>query len=207
LLARLEFQPDGWRKLALSFVEQRVLGEVCRAATTPSVPALATVAVPPTRRGGISRGRLATLCAAVLAAFGAGWMWSSRTTQPGLASDPAVAVTTTHTPPTRVPPTFRPAGDARQTASETTPAQPAMFVNWSWPGSEPGIDVPVYAAPSGLTDWQPFAEPVLSPAEVDALRQAGYQVSSQRDVLRLQSQDGHTVALPVEALSVRMSRY
>lgn len=208
LLARLEFQPDGWRRLALSFIEQRVLGEVCRSALPPAAPAPVAIAVVPHRQPRrITPGRLAALCAGLLAAFGAGRMWPSRGILPDAASVAPSPLADADGGRVTAPTTLREPDVPRRTAPRAVEPQPAMFVNWSLPGSEQGIDVPVYAAPSGLATWQPFSEPALSREELESLRRAGYQVSSQRDLLRLQSPEGHTVVLPVEALDVRMSRY
>ncbi len=229
LLARLDFQPDLWRRLALLFIEQRVMGQACRPMALLSAPATAAlpdsegasvprpVTTQPSRRRSVPGLSWIALGLAVAAAFGLG-RWQSAG-----SPEPNREMVQQTVPPTNVP--AAPESEHRATvmgtpdgistgwpesahSDDTEPAPPpAMFVNLLVPGSDQPVPVPVYPAPATPAVWRPFSEPAISEQEAESLRRAGYHVASQREVLRWQSPEGLEVMLPVESVDVRLSRY
>ena len=211
LLARLDFQPAGWRRLALMFVEERLLQQVCRdtARIPPSDLAPRARSRPGARMG--AGWKIAILSAAVLLAF-----WIGRRSSPTVVAirpEPSVAQdrpgTSEAEPPRRI------AQDQRRdsgwprpaTINRETAPQPAMFVRWNLSAFEEPIDVPVYGIPEDATAWQPFDKPLFSREELNVMRRAGYHVESRRELMQLVTPEGREVVLPLESVGVEVARY
>lgn len=214
LLLETESRPDGWRRLALAFVEDRLVRRICRAEVPPAA-VLPSVAVSRdvarqdvhrrdfrTIRSGLALG-LAVVCA-----FGVG-RWST-----GGAGEPL---------PTTSASTVKADADAVDSSRhDSTPASPIvdageglhagldgplMYVSVSIPENGETVDVPVYAAPPGDAVWQPFVRPAIAPEAVVELRRAGYRVESRQEILQFATPDGIPILLPTESVQVQLSRY
>lgn len=201
LFARLEFQPDGWRRLALSFVEGRVLGTVCRGEVAMASPSMAYTATPrTTRRGRVARPT--ALAAAALLAFGAG-RWSSVATP---APSPSIAAVDSVQPPAGESPIAAESPRDEVPAPPPRAPVPAMFVNLDIPGSDAAVPVPIYEF-AGATDWQPFDRHAIAPNEADQLRRAGYHVNTARHVFQITAPEGQSILLPMEMVKVSPARF
>jgi hypothetical protein len=222
LLARLEFQPAGWRQLALACVEGRLLRRVGRewlADSCPPPPPCFRRASRPVWFRGAAKITAAALL--LLVTFVAGrWSAPRAEFQQG-SSMVAVQSQDGHG-------TVKSAGDRTPVAAERRSAQPSSDSEWPdgatpasvdavptpvtyvgllLPGSDAAIEVPVYRASESLAEWQPFEHPVLSAEEAEALRKAGYNVEWQRELLTLTSAEGEPILLPLESVRVEPSRY
>lgn len=222
LLARLEFQPAGWRQLALALVEGRLLRRVCgewmRECAGPP-PRVAPARLRPAWWR--SAAQMAAAVLVGLTAFAVG-RWSVPPPEP--ERTPSVVAVDFQSDPRSAPP----AGDhsppaGAQRSVEPTPAgaaasraaavsreglpTPVTYVGLLVPGSDAAIEVPIYRASESLAEWQPFEQPVLSPEEAEALRKAGYHVEWQRELLTLTSTEGEPILLPLESVRVEPSRY
>jgi hypothetical protein len=213
LLARLEFQPEGWRRLTLLFLENRLLGSACGDYLTEIAP---RVVVEPVSRG-VSRrwtrgARWLTVSLALLLSFligrsrpfsgpSAADQLAARREAPPLPVDPE-----THAPK-RNPEPFEPeiARDRRRDG-DAQRSEPVMFVSLEVPGSDQRLPVPIYAAPSDVDGWQPFEHTAISPREAEWLRRGGYQVNTARHLLQGTSPDGRAILVPVEAVNILPSR-
>jgi hypothetical protein len=208
LLIRLDREPGGWRRLALSFIEHRVLGAACREFAFPSTAATPRQGVRPVRRiWRTTAAQLAALGLALAAAFGIGRSYPR--SSPGTAG--AITQSQLRAPHNEAPqPSAGPATVMPQ--APPSPAAPrgplpAQYVGLMVPGLERPLPVPVYREADVPGVWQAFTAPAISPGDADRLRRAGYQVTSQRELLRLTAPHEGDVVLPLEAVHVRMSRY
>lgn len=222
LLAKLEFQPAGWRTLALAFVEGRLMRRACGEwlRNTVGPPSMVAQSRPQPvwwRKGT----NVATAALVVLTAFAAG-RWSAPLPE-SPPTTPTVAVQTPTVHPAAVPEAPSQAetegphsaeqrrkemGSSRAASEipESAPT-PMTYVGLLLPGSDEAIEVPIYRAPPSLEEWRPFEQPLLTPEEEAALRQAGYNVEWERELLTLTSTEGEPILLPLESVRVELSRY
>lgn len=212
-LSELDLQPEAWRRLALLFLESRILSAVLRTGGGPS-PVAPTIADAGSRARMVFRPhhalRGAALLLVILLSYGAG-RWSLPSTaptavpvQPQANAGPGSAATVAPSPTTTVEasPAESPSGSLL--ASGTNPDAPELYVRVNLPGSDQSVEVPVYRAPE---EWQPFAERTVSAELQRALQRAGYDVSSTRQVLAVTNPDGPPILLPLESIDVQMARY
>lgn len=182
LLTRLEGTPDGWRRLALAFVENQVWGEGSQA-IIDSVPNQAATRV----RGAAPRlsRRLAAAAAVVIAigvGFVAGRRWGPAVSGPVVAGAGEAST----------------AGDwARGDRPAPQPVMNLEFVSDS--ESDPDMTIPVYDRHDlGPEYWD---EPEIVPADVrQALFRRGYDVSQQREFVSIPLSDGRQIAVPVDTV-------
>jgi hypothetical protein len=211
LLGRLDLVDGGWKRLALGFLEERVLRGACgqvvnerhfRLSNAPS----SRPVVP--QRTAPSALRTLTVGSLLLVAF-LGGRWTvpadlaSRTDStsniiavdspaPDLIGDDATA-----SQPHRGDTTDRP----------TQPASPQTWVNFQLPGSDEPISVPVYRASAESVAPGPTVSPVLSPEEREYLRRAGYVVDSEQRLLEIDDGRGESIVVPWETVHLRLARY
>lgn len=182
LLLRLDALPDGWRRLALAFLEAQAwrqsLGKL--AAEISVAPASE---MPRRRRGPIARAWLAR-AAALLVVFGVGWR-AGRSEGPGRPQPPSqesLSVARPAEAPRLDPPPASeapgPGGTGEVARSE--PVGPPI----------PQSDV------EAVTPW-------LSEAGRDRLQRQGYEVQRRPAVAAVQLRDGRRAVIPVEDVMVR----
>jgi hypothetical protein len=180
LLTRLEGTPDGWRLLALAFVEYQVWGEGCRA-VVGAIPAQTSLCA----RGPVrSTARWLAAAAAVVIAVGvgftAGQRWGSGPMGPLVAGAGAAT------------------GDSAR--AERPAPEPVMNLEFVRDGdSTPEMTIPVFDRQDlGAEYWD---EPDIVPADVrQALFRRGYDVRQQREFVSIPLSDGRQIAVPVDTV-------
>jgi hypothetical protein len=208
LLLRLESSQGGWRALATAFLEDRALRVACEdeLQSVRRMPAAA-----PRVDARQRPWRLAVVvaaCVAVAVAFGAG-RWS------GAPVDDAVTVAGNRDDAGDDAKAAAPgkgdleADDAArlQPSAPAAGPQPLMYV--SLVNEEDGDElasVPVYGAADASEAWR-TAVPPLSKQVISDLRQSGYDVSSQWDVLTVPTSDGQEILLPINLSRIQPARF
>lgn len=194
LLLRLDAQPDGWRRLALAFLEAQAwrsaLGAVAAEGLEPSPR--------PTRRATpwtAARPWLAR-AAGILAVFAVGW-GLGRSNQPP-AHDPSggagVIVATTHPADPVPPPVPIPAADPTPAPVPERPPAPEV--------PEEYVQAPAPASASA-PPADSAAALLLSRQAQERLRQRGFEVQRRPALAAVQLQDGRQAVIPVEDVMVR----
>lgn len=178
LLTRLEETPDGWRMLALAFVEHQVWGDGCRA-IVDAVPAQTA-----TRARGAARSmpHWMTAAVAVVIAVGLGFAAGQRW---GPAAGPVLTG-------------VRPSDPSDQ--DERPAPQPVMNLEFvSDADSQPEMTIPVFDRHDlGPEYWD---EPEIVPADVrQSLFRRGYDVRQQREFVSIPLSDGRKIAVPVDTV-------
>ena len=182
LVARLDCEPDGWRRCALALLE----AQAWREALAPS-PAPEPIPIP--RRAPIRRGasrpiaRFGLVAAALLAAFLLGLSTG------GAGREPSAMPRVADRPSPR--PEARPVA-ARATGTETIGS---ILVASDGAG---GVRVPVLSGPGLDERWlrdQPGALPEYVRAQME---RRGYQVAQHRELLSVDLEDGSRLAVPVD---------
>lgn len=195
LLLAADREPDGWRRIALAFLESATLRRELAALFTPTslTPPAANV------RSSAAALRVVWLQAAVLLAgctlaFGLG-RWSRTQGQP-MAADPLPIQRTFSTDRER----DHLLADA---GSETAPHQTLRLVFDNGPdGSPQVVDVPVVEGFAGDPLEFLHGPPVISPELQRALLRAGRRVHEQRELLEVQLSDGRRGVVPVSNVLV-----
>lgn len=209
LLARLEESEDGWRDLALAYVENQVVGGGCglllqelrgdEIASNQALPrsALSAPAAPSRRRSWLKTGGGLLASAAVGVMVGAALRGEHPRSEIPIAD--ARPVTAPDASNESIDP---PAGDVVPEASDPQPVLNVEFADAS--GDASNWLLPVYAAEDlGIDYWQ--VQDVL-PAEVQqALARRGYRLDHQRQFYSIPLDDGREIAVPVDTLEVRYS--
>jgi len=186
MLSRLEHESDGWRRLALAFLEGQVLAQVCPGLLTDgpawSASKPATVALPRARRAWRE-----TLIAvsAVAAAFLLG-VWSQHG---GESKQPTQSAAKNKSP--AVQEMFKPRVDRMSVIFPEGSGQ------WSAPVMLPVVD----GSDARVQPWLK-EESVLPVAVRNALREAGRHVSEQRQWMEVDLEDGRRGYVPVSELVV-----
>jgi hypothetical protein len=178
LLTRLEGTPDGWRILALAYVENQVWGEGCRAIVDAIPAQIATRTRSPVR----SMARWLAAAAAVVIFVGLGFAAGQRW---GSAAGPVL---------TGVRPTDSSDHDGRPAPK---PVMNLEFVSDS--ESSPDMTIPVFDRHDlGPEYWD---EPEIVPADLrQALFRWGYDVRQQREFVSIPLSDGRQIAVPVDTV-------
>lgn len=204
LLSRLDERPEGWRRLALAFLEaqcwKREMPALVRAARQP-----APCAGPPPRRRW-PEGRVATalaMGASFLLALGLGTLLRDLALPrvDGPVSGPLAENGKAPAPPAGL--------EDRALAGRTGPEQaesPWEFVTLGAgegpDGSRRAVRVPVRPRPSLDEEWLGSFPPAM-PEEVQrALRRAGSEVRQSREYLPIWTEDGRHVVVPVDQVDV-----
>jgi hypothetical protein len=180
LLARLDIEPDGWRRCALAFLE----AQCWRESLAPPARGLGVIDNPPLRprRPALRLSRLAT-AASVLLAFGLGWsMGGAREPSgPGPHADGRDRlVAKVADPPTKA--------DAPTTVADAPTPAPAPV-----PKDSPARPVPVADRPRPV---------VPDPVRLQWERR-GYLVEPSQRLVAVSLGDGRKVTIPVDGLKVR----
>jgi hypothetical protein len=192
-LVRLECEPDGWRRLALAFLESQTLQQVCPGLLCdgpgPAGSQSASVVVRAAARSTWVHGRiLGTIlsAAAILLAFALG-LWTG---QPRGDRSLAANAGSPVQPSDSRRPTFAPV-DRLQVMF------PEGAGRWSDPVELPVVDGADRRAQVWLTD-----ESVWPASLRDALRAAGRRVTEQRQWMPVDLEDGRQGFVPVSELVV-----
>lgn len=200
LLARLDQQPDGWRRCALAFLEaqcwREALGPVASShgadEAAASVPVGEEARSVPRRSSPWLRsaGTLLAMAASFVAALGLGiWarpLWRPHGDEPSTAlvrvPEAGGSDATGRPSPWRMVTLSVPNGDQRTSQSIRLPAMERDRLDESWLNSLPG----------------PLSSDVLQ-----MLRQTGHQVEHSRELLPVPLQDGRKLVIPIDQIEVR----
>ena len=214
LLSELDLQPECWRRLALLFVESRVLSTTLRTdwlQTQASEPLVDTGPSDRKSPRSLTALRWAALSLLLLLSYGVG-RWSTPSTAPIAASNESPASDSIHAeagssgslPAAAVEAAVNGELTGSLSAAASDPDAPELYVRVNLPGSDQTIEVPVYRAPE---EWQPFTSRAVSSELEQSLRRAGYDVASTRQVLAVSNPSGPPILLPLESMDVQMARY
>jgi len=193
LLARLDGDADGWRRLALAFLESQALRQTCPGLLTdspqwksaPSVP-IKTHSQPPANWLHIA----ITVAAASITFVLGMWVPEAAGLRPRGASAPDGAE--------------RVALDSPQFIAPTSPTVDRLRVVFPEAGgqwSEP-VDLPVIDGSDSRAQFWLSDESVLPPSLRNALRESGRQVSENRHWMQVDLEDGRQGYVPVSELIV-----
>jgi hypothetical protein len=212
LLSRLDREPDGWRRCALAFLEAQTWrsGLAYEVHESPAAPA----ALRRTTEGHSLR-RIRSivnrlwLSAAVLVAFGLGWI--VRSAPPALAplasgkgqETAPEPLTTTKSRPLEQDDTH----DAAAPAAAADEVRLAGTIRWrlEQDGQQEEIEIPVLEGPG--IDLQRLIEqpPAMSEPARLALERRGHKVETHRQLLTVNLKDGRSVVVPVDQVHVQFA--
>lgn len=193
VLLAADREPDGWRRLALAFVESQTLREELKALTQPMSPNTRCASDrAPFVRLQLAWLRVTGLVACCLLAFGIG-RWSNANTSTNSAASPR---------------TFAPSDGKGQTIAAGAPEsgerhQTMRLVLDDLLGGPPqSVDVPVVEdSQSDPSDYL-TGPPVISPEIQRALLRAGRRVHEQRQLFEVPLADGRYGVVPVSNVLV-----
>ncbi len=215
LLQRLDESEAGWRSLALTFLEQRLWRDVCRADESklpsgqPTTRTTVKAERPRTRSFGMSvthAALAASLLAGTLGFFLGRQTDANRdTSQPQVASidtRPTLIVTHAATPADAIGTTpIDPGGVSPVEDLFVRPQLNVQFVGQN--GQSETVPVPLYSEDE-WDQWSPLLEASRLPAEVRAaLQEAGYQVEEVTELVTVPLDESYQVAFPVSRLRVQ----
>jgi len=190
LLSRLEAEEDGWRRLALGFLEAQALRQICPGLLTDGPRVASRTSTGLTRRKdpgkafpGLPWG-LVTIAAA--ASFLLGLSINRWQVQP-----PESAITTASSKATTSAPSRRTPVDKLQVIFPEGPGR------WSEPVELPVVDRNDVRAQFWLSD-----QPVWPQAVRSSLRESGQEVAEQRHWMQVELEDGRQGYVPVSELIV-----
>ncbi len=187
LIDRLEAEPDGWRRCALAFLEHQCWRE---SLSTPAPPG---VAAPPPRPIRDRRAPLLAAAALAMAAFALGLAAGRRLPQDVRSDAPTLA----RSPVPAPPPVADPA---------PVRAVGLLHLDGGGPGGPPtgrGVQVPVLAGPGLDEGWLRRRPPAVTDDEIRSLEDAGYLVERNRMVYSLSLDEGRTLNVPVDEVTLQ----
>lgn len=217
LLTALDDQPEGWRRCALAFLEAQALGRDLSAVRQPALqrPAASDgVRLAHDRAGDWSHRTwqglyFATIAASLALAFYVGsWTTatSDRSAGPWVAENRAVEKADERDTPRSEPRRIAKAemDESRPEARGDAPLGNVRLVVDGAEASQ-GMDVPVYGQQQ-LDRWHTTNKPVLPPQVIEQLRRSGHQVDHRQQWIRLETEDGKLVLLPVDDYQIQPPR-
>jgi hypothetical protein len=204
VLLRLEADPDGWRRCALAFLEAQAWREAL-GGLADEMRAPAPSDLVPVRRIARPRLRVLARAAALLVAFGLGWMLArggapSTERPPGPGNGALIvqaAPPVAPAPPSTTEPTAPEPPDAPPILAEAAPDPPAAdrAVRFVPVGFRPALRT---AAPA------PRNAPDAVPPDLRGrLARRGYRVEQRPGLATLDLEDGRRVDVPVEEVRLQ----
>lgn len=216
LVRRLDNEPDGWRRCSLAFLEAQVLGKELQdllpddpgedhgapIVESPQSPAKGTRLIPP--RSVRFRPTVTLSLVMVLCAFGLGWCLSSSLEQSHQPGD------STMRDPTEIaagagnnPDSVTEAGpDNSLTDSDERPGSSAEPVVGQLTGSDDKLQVAIETSVTRVINRQDAVD-LIPTWLATRIRNDGYQLSENRQVLSVRFASGQQLAIPVRSLSVQ----
>lgn len=198
-VARIEADPDGWRRCALAFLEAQCWGDALRepvAASSPAqAPGLRAIGGAPRRAPW--RPRPALAAAVAVACFAAGWLAAGRPSRvavmPAAPGEPFQATATPDTAPGEAP-LVPPAPQARQVAR-------LRIGEGSRDGAAP--EIPIFGGPGLDPSWLLDQPMPVSAREQASLARKGYRLEQERRLVAVPLPDGRRLVVPVDRVQVR----
>lgn len=201
VLARLDDEPHGWRRLALAFVEsqtwRRELTALADGALLGNCPTSTAMAPAAATSPASSRwSKWLAMAAAVLLAFAGGVAVRDRGL-PAWAGFGAPTEDWAWTGTER----SRPASESPDMGQVVSADGPPRLTLYNAAGQP--IELPLLeASQAGAELWQQPAE--LVPRNVrEALRRSGYEIEQQRQLLPFDLHDGRRIVVPVDSIDLR----
>ena len=202
LLTELETSPDGWRRLALAFVENQIFSQACRdQPPTEPAPQVRPSTATPRRR--LWR-RVATL--AMTACLGLVVGLSVRP-QPAAIAPPVVTSTGT-APSTAIGHSSTNATIVNAQSNPLPPSSPwgdLVLVRVRVPTKDgyQEVDLPGYASrPSSEVTREVFPPEVIA-----QFQERGYQLESERELYTASIGNGRSLTVPVNTVHIRQTVY
>lgn len=224
VLEQLERTPDGWRRLALTFLESQTLERELGTARAASRLASVTPAVVPapnhassasSRRLPAWVGQALCLSAALLLGFVLGqngWNHKTATDTPNMASAPPSAPQSAPQPSEErpadsvSPSTVAKAGTSSKDSSSVAVSSGeslSMLVSDPQTSEVREVKLPLVRADGAdSTTWQTASSPVPETVRA-ALERLGQEVHVERKLYPVMLGDGRTVVLPIDDVEVR----
>jgi hypothetical protein len=217
MLSQLDDQPDGWRRCALAFLEAQALGRELPSLMKPVKDDRPPAPVVQADRPGDWSHRtwqglyFATVAASLALAFYVG-SWTSGINSPTSGDFIAENRQTKPVGEQESIPDSRPGG-AKTSKGSGNPAAlaqkdaPLGNVHLVLNGTETqqGIDVPVYGQQQ-MDRWHTTNKPVLSPQVIEELQRSGHKVDHKQQWIRIETQDGKQVLVPVDDYQIQPPR-
>jgi hypothetical protein len=209
LLNVLDDQPGGWRQCALAFLEAQAwrndLRGAVRGSLSVTAPATSTIARPRSRAVLLRQAGL--IVAALIVAFGAGWLIrpgdGRRQLDPGRASPPVAR----HVPYEPTTPQAPIADIEKPDPEERSEARQVgtLTLEVEDHGQQRTLQVPVIDGPKIDRRWLLEHPPALRTSVVQALERRGYTVEAHRQLVTVNLKDGRKLILPVDEVDVRFA--
>jgi hypothetical protein len=203
LLARLDDEPDGWRRLALAYVESQALCRELPAILAESSSSAAPAAVRPARPTSWSdvAWQMVTIASTLLLSFGLGlWVRGFWPPRGNVAADqadgrPAVADLTGSGAAASSPRPRLARDEANRPADRS---RPPATLRIELGGDGRPVDVPIFEADAVDPSWLAEAPSVIPPEVRRALERSGHMVRQRRELVPIQLEDGRHVIVPVD---------
>lgn len=212
LLARLEREPDGWRRCALAFLEAESWKEVFRAtAASAAAPSAIQPQVPPEARPRIAGhpSRWVTvlaMAASFLLAFGLGLLIRGGWPGGGAGVSRPTEVAQNEPVPAAGAPLAKPESPVAIPVGESKPDPRWQMVRipvGQRDGTMQWVEVPAVAADRAGDAWRSDAPEVLTPEVVRNLQAAGLDVHQSRQLVPVPMEGGGRVVVPVDDVDVQ----
>jgi hypothetical protein len=218
----LDGEPDGWKRCALAFLEDRCWRESLRASEEPAMSLLAgqSLSLPPVARTSTGRRWIrGPIAAAILAAsFAMGW--ASHATRPWAGAEQRMTSQSDTGPTARgngsrsevdegisagLPRPTRLAawegGATRSVPAANSVVRPVGRLRLGIGGT--GAAVPILAGPGINDQWLRNQPPPVTEHGQVALQRQGYQVAQRRQLITTTLPDGRRVTLPFDQVQIR----
>jgi hypothetical protein len=207
LLAALEFQPDGWRRCALAFLEARVWktesGLITRR-TCPGIDAAplngtpVTATLPKPRAAGMRWARAFAIAACIGLSFYLGIVVRGQWSEIGKEADHQLASTGTAAEDDLVD------GDSRRAHSVAKPLLTMAVVD-NQGDVERQLEIPVVEADGLNAGWLARRPAAMSPQQVEALENYGYRVDQERLYVPVILEDGRQAIVSLDRAAVKFN--
>ena len=206
LLKALDDLPGGWRRCALAFLEAQAwrsdLRGAVRASVSIAAPAQPVIARPHSRVDRL--GQAAVIAAALVVAFGAGWLIRPRDDRRPVDPGAAASSVARHEPrdeKTPIADVEKPSAEERSEARRVG----TLTLEVEDHGQQRTLQVPVIEGPKIDRRWLLEQPPALRASVVQALERRGYSVEAHRQLVTVNLKDGRKLILPVDEVDVRFA--
>ena len=204
LLASLDFTPDGWRRLALAFLEAQTWRQEFASALPPPAETgpTTTVALRPAPRRRWETALAAAAC--FLLAFVLGrQLWNDPLPEADgpTAGEEAFQASDRPRPAGQTEPLRDPSSEAFVVESSRRDGDSATLEVDD--GRQPLVELPVWAVGNHPPDVSSRYRPALPRYVIEALGELGHAAVSRRTELRFELDDGRRVVVPIEEVEIQ----
>jgi hypothetical protein len=207
LLKALDDDPGAWKRCALAFLEGQAWRSDLRRAVQMSVPAPAPSVIARPRWWAVRLGQAGVIAAALIVAFGAGWLVrpedGRRPVDPGTATSNVAR----HERDENKTPGVPVADVEKSSPEERSEARQVgtLTLEVEDHGQQRTLQVPVIEGPRIDRRWLLEQPPALRASVVQALERRGYTVEAHRQLVTVNLKDGRKLILPVDEVDVRFA--